>query len=207
MRHGETDWNQRHLVQGRSNTQLNENGIRLASETGRRMCMAGIRFDRAYTSPLDRAFKTGKLVLEELKKAGPVPELLCDERLKEFSFGACEGANFEKVKNDPSHELYGFLYDPERFVKAPAGGETYEDVRKRFVSFFTDVLLPLEGKAERVLVTAHGGFIRESLCYITGRKREGYRTGGKQPNCAVNILMLEDGILKLVEEGKTYYQI
>ena len=50
MRHGETDWNKKHLWQGRTDIPLNENGRYVAELT--REGLKGIPFDVAYCSPL-----------------------------------------------------------------------------------------------------------------------------------------------------------
>ena len=53
MRHGETDWNKKKLVQGRKDIPLNEYGRHLARETS--YGMRQYQIDLAYTSPLRRA--------------------------------------------------------------------------------------------------------------------------------------------------------
>lgn len=50
VRHGETCWNRESRLQGVSDIALNENGIRLAKMTGKKI--AHIPFDCAYSSPL-----------------------------------------------------------------------------------------------------------------------------------------------------------
>ena len=49
MRHGETDWNKKKLVQGRKDIPLNEYGRHLARETS--YGMRQYQIDLAYTSP------------------------------------------------------------------------------------------------------------------------------------------------------------
>lgn len=49
IRHGETQWNVEGRLQGQSDTQLNENGIRLAKVTAEGM--KDIPFDLGITSP------------------------------------------------------------------------------------------------------------------------------------------------------------
>ena len=53
IRHGQTEMNQAHALQGRSDQPLNENGIRQAQEAAKRF--GSLRFDRVYSSPLGRA--------------------------------------------------------------------------------------------------------------------------------------------------------
>ena len=60
MRHGETDWNKKKLVQGRKDIPLNEYGRHLARETS--YGMRQYQIDLAYTSPLRRAKETAEIV-------------------------------------------------------------------------------------------------------------------------------------------------
>ena len=61
IRHGETDWNAKKLLQGGSETVLNEKGRRLAVLTGE--ALKDISFDKVYSSPLHRAMETAQLVV------------------------------------------------------------------------------------------------------------------------------------------------
>ena len=62
MRHGQTDWNIRHLFQGRTDIPLNENGRYVAELT--RDGLKDVKFDVAFCSPLCRAKETAQIVLE-----------------------------------------------------------------------------------------------------------------------------------------------
>ena len=63
IRHGETDYNAKGVLQGHMDAPLNESGRSLAAIVGR--AMKGIRFDRCISSPLKRASKTAEIVLRE----------------------------------------------------------------------------------------------------------------------------------------------
>ena len=61
IRHGETAWNVEGRLQGQSDTELNENGVRLAKVTAEGL--KNIPFDLGISSPLRRAKHTAELVL------------------------------------------------------------------------------------------------------------------------------------------------
>ena len=61
VRHGETDWNRIHRVQGRTDIPLNDYGRHLARETAEGM--KDVRIDLGYTSPLLRAKETAQILL------------------------------------------------------------------------------------------------------------------------------------------------
>lgn len=83
IRHGETAWNVEGRLQGQSDTELNENGVRLAKVTAEGL--KNIPFDLGISSPLRRAKHTAELVL-----AGRNVPLTTDDRLMELSFGSWE---------------------------------------------------------------------------------------------------------------------
>lgn len=60
VRHGETDWNGAHRMQGRSDIPLNERGREQASCAAK--ALADVPFDVIYTSPLSRAEKTAEII-------------------------------------------------------------------------------------------------------------------------------------------------
>ena len=84
MRHGQTDWNKVHRLQGSTDIPLNDEGRRMALEAGKKY--KDLHIDVCYCSPLKRAQETAELVL----KGRDIP-IITDDRLREMSFGLCEG--------------------------------------------------------------------------------------------------------------------
>ena len=91
IRHGETDANKNGVLQGSSNWPLNEDGVKLAKISGENM--KGIKFDACFSSPLDRAMQTAKLILENSNND---IEIQVDNRLAEFNMGIYEGKKITK---------------------------------------------------------------------------------------------------------------
>ena len=60
IRHGKTIWNAENRLQGRTDIELNEEGIAAAKELGEKL--KNIHFDMIYSSPLKRAFNTAELI-------------------------------------------------------------------------------------------------------------------------------------------------
>ena len=214
FRHGETDWNKARRLQGQSDISLNEFGRELAVKTAD--ALKGVKFDRVFSSPLDRALETAQIIsgwesvsridtLGELATDGQrrENEIYVDDRLREINFGACEGGQFDEMKADVSHPLHNFFCHPEAYIP-PVGAESFESVVARGQAFFAEQILPLEGKCENVLVVAHGAFNRSVLNNIKGTPLQDFWAIGL-PNCAASILSLENGQLKIVEESTVYY--
>ena len=84
MRHGRTDWNDLRKLQGRTDIPLNDAGREMAEAA--RKEYADVHFDICFCSPLIRARETAEIVLRDRN----IP-IVPDDRLKEMSFGECEG--------------------------------------------------------------------------------------------------------------------
>jgi len=156
MRHGETDWNAAHRLQGRTDIPLNENGICVAKECGKKLADTG--FGLCITSPLKRAVQTASLILAENRCGRPAQQT--DDRLLEYCFGEWEG----KINKGPGYELpvpeYGMYWESlEDDRKAP--GMEGKEVLVARVREFLDELTEKYGKEDiNILIVAHGGVMR-----------------------------------------------
>ena len=199
IRHGQTPWNARKCLQGRSDVDLNENGIYLAELTGK--ALRDVTFDMAFTSPLIRAKHTAQCILAGRK--GPIIE---DERLIESSFGIYEGCCYaEENRQVPQQWIENFFHAPQDYVAAP-GGESLDDVEKRTRNFMEDICSRKELQDKTILVSTHGCALRGLLNSIRESNREDYWHGGVSKNCAVSIVTCNRGEKPvLVEENHIYY--
>lgn len=197
VRHGETAWNKQGRVQGSADIPLNEYGIELAEVTAE--ALKDIPFEVVYTSPLIRARQTAEI----LRGKRNIP-LLVDDRLQEMGFGCHEGTNIREARADETNQLHDFLEHPERYRSAD--GEDFIQVITRARSFIEEVLLPLEGRRGTVLIAAHGAFIRCFLRCVEKRPIAHFWRDKPQGNCAVSLLELKEGKLRILEEGKLYYE-
>ncbi len=183
-RHGQTDYNKKRMMQGRSDIPLNEVGI--AQATARRKTLGDIKFDAVYSSPLIRAVKTAQII-------GNVPEeeIIKDERIIEANFGKYELMNYYGT-GIPMMLYWSF---PELF-KAPEGVETIQEMIDRTSSFLKE----LEQKDyENVLVACHGGIIRPIRGYLENKK-SGIIWRPRPKNCEIFVYECIDGKHRLVED-------
>ena len=199
IRHGQTPWNARKCLQGRSDVDLNENGIYLAELTGK--ALRDVTFDMAFTSPLIRAKHTAQCIL-----AGRKVPIIEDERLIEISFGIYEGCCYaEENRQVPQQWIENFFHAPQDYVAAP-GGESLDDVEKRTRNFMGDICSRKELQDKTILVSTHGCALRGLLNSIRESNREDYWHGGVSKNCAVSIVTCNRGEKPvLVEENHIYY--
>ena len=153
IRHGQTDANLRHELQGRRDIPLNERGREQAQRVRALLDERGIFFDRVYSSPLGRAVETAQIV-----SGGSVP-VETDDRLLEMDYGPYEGMNLRK----PAPEVVTFFSD---FVRNPApdGMEQLSSVTARAGKFIEEVA---RSSGERVLVSTHAILMKGILEYLT----------------------------------------
>ncbi len=183
-RHGQTDYNKKRMMQGRSDIPLNEVGIEQARK--RRESIGDIRFDAVYASPLVRAVKTAEIIGNVKRE-----DIIIDERIIEADFGKYELKGY--LATGPKMIAYWSM--PEIFP-APKGVETIKEMRDRTSSFLKE----LEKKDyENVLVACHGGIIRALRGYLEDRKN-GIIWRPRPKNCEIFVYESINGRHRLVED-------
>ena len=193
MRHGRTDWNIVHKIQGRTDIPLNKEGIDSAKEA--REKVLACNFDVCYVSPLKRARQTAQIVTEGTDL---VPVI--DERLKELGFGDFEG--MEGAFGKPQHPLYKFFFDTEHY-EAKCGAESVEELMTRVESFYNDVLKALIEEGKNVLIVAHGALNAALITFLMGNSVKDFWAYG-QSNCSVFKFYPEDLERTKAENSPTY---
>ena len=180
VRHGKTVWNKEGKLQGTADIELAEEGIQIARERGKEYLENGICFDRVFSSPLKRAYRTACLLTE-----GQNVNVQTDDRLREICFGSGEGQLWS-VWFDKSSPYHTFFDDPGKYVP-PADGESFESVMERTRDFARSVLEPLYGSVNRILVVGHGALNAALMCYLGKYGKENYWGTGLQDNCQANV--------------------
>ena len=200
MRHGETKWNKRSKLQGQVDIPLAQEGIKQAELTAEGM--KDIPFDHIFSSPLKRAYKTAKIV----RGNRPI-EIVRDDRLKEMSFGTAEGKLVGKMMNNPAMVRYQrFRLDPAHFRPAKYG-EYFQDVLKRTDEFFQEEIVPVEGKAENILIGAHGCVVRSFILNFTKRPLSEFWKTPFGKNCSSAAFEYKNGEINMIYENKLYYEV
>lgn len=147
LRHGQTEFNLQHRVQGHCDSPLTPLGVEQARAVGGWLAAQGVCFDRMCTSPLGRAVATLEVVREELRAAGEkdLPPIEPVDGLMERSYGPFEGG--------PATDVPAELWDPGEAL-VPYGGEGSAALRERVVAAMTGIM-DAPG-AETVLAVSHG---------------------------------------------------
>lgn len=198
MRHGETVWNKEKRLQGCSDIELNEEGQRVAEETGKGLW--DIEFNTVYTSPLKRACQTAERIM-----FGKLTPIILDERIREMSFGVLEGKTIEQMTEEEKICVNQFFKCPQCYVPAE-GGERIEDAAKRAADFLQDKIEPLEKEGvKRIMIVAHGAINKAMMMYIKQQGKEFFWSGGFQKNCNAIIVDYTNGRYKVLSEENIFY--
>ena len=173
IRHGKTDWNALHKLQGRTDVPLNEEG-RLMAEKAREE-YSGVHFDVCFSSPLVRARETAEILLRDRN----IP-ILTDDRLMEMSFGSYEGQ--ENSFDIPDCPINVLFFHPEQYTSPPGGAESLDSLFARTGEFLEDRVDPLLKEGKDVLIVGHGAMNSSIVCRIRNLHRSQFWSAGIE-NC------------------------
>jgi len=184
VRHGQSQWNLENRFTGWVDVDLTAEGEAQAAKSGELIKAAGVKFDRAYTSVLTRAIRTGTIALE---KAGQgALSLVRDWRLNERHYGALTGLNkaetaakhgedqvlvWRRSYDVPPPELapggeYDFAADPRYAGASLPATESLKTTLDRVLPYWEAEIAPHLKAGETVLVAAHGNSLRAIVKHL-----------------------------------------
>jgi len=159
VRHGESQWNEKGLWTGLTDTGLTEKGKEEARFAGKKI--KGLQIDFAYTSALLRAKQTW----EEIKGVlGIDVPTFAAVALNERDYGIYTGKNKWEIKKEVGDEQFKNIR--RGWDVAIEKGESLKDVYARVIPYYqTEILSKLES-GKNVIVVAHGNSLRALVKYL-----------------------------------------
>ena len=186
LRHGQTEFNVKKLVQGRCDSPLTDLGRKQAGMAAAWLKAHGVVPDKVVSSPLGRAMDTARLVACEL--LGPDTAVEPCEGIIERCYGSFEEGPHDALPTD--------VWEPGEDL-VPFGGEGSQALQKRMVETLTN-LISAEN-VETLLAVSHGSASRQ---FIKATAPEGFGLPTKLPNCAIMIFDFDEE--KSQTEGEPY---
>ena len=183
IRHGQTEMNSVHALQGRSDLPLNDAGRQQAAEAAYKLGSCGIRFDRVYSSPLVRAVQTAEIVV-------PGTEIILDDRLIEMDYGPYEGTDLHNLPPELRTFFSDFAHNP-----APEGMEPLSSVVSRVGNFLEEI----RNLTGNTLLSTHAIAMKGALEYLTPGSA-GSWWSKFIGNCAVYGVEIKNGHFELPQE-------
>lgn len=179
VRHGESEGNQRGIIQGGLESQLTERGQRQSLALA--AALADFPVAQIYTSPALRAQSTASVLAD--KFACPIT---LDERLRERNFGLLQGLSFDEARI-AYPETMRRLAAGDPLISAPQG-ESVVDVSKRILTVLNTLALSHAG--ETVVVVTHGAALEILLWQLKGAAPDDELSRYSQQNCSYSLLEL-----------------
>lgn len=166
LRHGESQWNLENRFTGWVDVPLSARGVQEARNAGEKL--RPYRFDRAFTSVLQRANETLRLALEVIGQTTVPTEK--DKALNERMYGELQGLNkaeTAKKYGDDQVKIWRRSYDVR-----PPGGESLKDTAERVLPYYEKVIKPRLLAGETILIAAHGNSLRALVMELEQLTRE-----------------------------------
>ena len=177
LRHGQSQWNLENRFTGWVDVDLTPEGEAQARKAGELLKAAGVTFDRAYTSVLTRAIRTGEMAL---RAAGQDLAFVKDWRLNERHYGGLTGLNkaetaarhgedqvhvWRRSYDVPPPPLvpggeFDFTADPRYAGQAIPDTESLKTTLDRVRPYWEAEIAPKLKAGEDVLIAAHGNSLR-----------------------------------------------
>lgn len=176
LRHGQTEFNVKKLVQGRCDSPLTDLGRQQAGAAAAWLKAHDVVPDKVVSSPLGRAMDTADLVANELLGQNAAVEPC--EGIIERCYGTFEEGPHDALPTD--------VWDPGEDL-VPFGGEGSQALQKRMVETLTN-LISTEN-VETLLAVSHGSASRQ---FIKAAAPEGFELPVKLPNCAIMIFNFDE---------------
>lgn len=190
-RHGETEWNLRKIMQGWQDSDLTDLGRKQAKWLGNRL--SKIDFEAVYSSPLNRALETAKII-----KKDDFEEIIIKENLKEMGFGPLEGKTSVEIKKKYKDAYNNFWEKPHMYRGEVC--ESYFDVRDRVLPLMKDII---EKHDNNVLIVTHTVIIKIIMAYFDARKMKNLWDPPFMHQTSLNLIEIENNQPKIILHGDT----
>jgi 2,3-bisphosphoglycerate-dependent phosphoglycerate mutase len=160
VRHGQSAWNLENRFTGEVDVDLTPLGRQEAASAGK--AVKGIHFSQAFTSVLQRAIETLRIILEE---AGcPDLPVTRDPALNERNYGQLQGLNKAECARQYGDRQVAIWR--RSYSERPPGGESLRDTAARVIPYYTHQIAPHLQKGENILIVAHGNSLRSLMMYL-----------------------------------------
>lgn len=189
VRHGQTDFNIRQVVQGRGvNSDLNETGHQQARFLYDHY--RDVPFEVVYTSKLKRTQQTMADFM-----SGAIPHEV-RESLDEIDWGIFEGVEHHPDLQRTYYDIINSWKNGNLHIKIE-GGESAQDLSDRLQPFVQE----LKASSHRtIMVCTHGRTLRVLVCLLLNKPIEEMDDFSHENTCVYK-LQMEDGIFRIELEN------
>lgn len=153
VRHGETIFNKKNLIQGWSDSPLTKNGIGMTKKMSE--FLKDYKFKTIYSSDLNRAIDTANIINNKL-----CLEVNIEKNFRELNTGIAEGddINLHLKKYSDTFNL--------KLYKKVEGGEEWKEVLDRMITGIKKISENINEDNNKVLVVGHSLAIGALISYL-----------------------------------------
>ena len=185
VRHGETDWNRRRLIQGQTDTILNEEGEEQARIIAEKF--KNLELDLAFSSDLLRAKRTAEIIALEHQLA-----VQATERLRERKFGPLEGQPSDILLTHAKLMLT-LSEEQRKQIRIVPEAESDDEFAWRVITFLRETAIAYPEK--NILATTHSGVLRILIIHLGFMTYEEFDT----------MRFINGGYLELETDGVDFF--
>ena len=190
IRHAETDWNAKGIIQGHTDSVLTELGHLQTSALLEELSQKDHRVECIYSSPLGRAWSMGKVLAEHFDCS-----LIAEPALKEQAFGEFEGMSSADLRHSYPSEAKALFTDAQY---CPPAGESLEHASHRMMNFLTN--LEKIGQYKIVYIVTHGHVSQGILAMLSHGFIEQFPRYA-HPNASFSVLDMNKGKCEAIKWG------
>lgn len=161
VRHGQTEWNLSHKMQGHQDLPLTSLGVIQAEAL--KKAMNDVHIDVVMTSTSMRAVKTTEILTKDRDIC-----MIKSDHFREICLGIWEGRSQWEIEEEYPDQYHLFWNDPEKF--SVEGSETLGDVARRALRELHHFLSIYRGKS--LLIVSHTVLIKVLMSSFEGRPYE-----------------------------------
>jgi 2,3-bisphosphoglycerate-dependent phosphoglycerate mutase len=176
IRHGESQWNLENRFTGWVDVPLSPKGEQEAKAAGEKL--KSYKFDKAFTSVLQRAKITLKYILQASGQENIPTEF--DVALNERHYGALQGLNKAETAlkyGDEQVKVWRRSYDvpppADKTELNPEGkSESLKDTSARTLPYWEKNIFPEIKNGKNIIVAAHGNSLRSIVMHLDNLTKE-----------------------------------
>ena len=177
VRHGQTDLNAQHRMDGQADTSLTQIGLSQIEKLS--LFLSKYKIDSVYSSPLSRSLKTAEAIIKRQNTPLIIKEI---DNFREIDCGDCTSLTHnEVIQKFPQLSIeWGKNTDPPF-----PNGENLRDVEARAIPIIEQILSVDVGKT--ILISGHGSLNVAIIGHYL-QMPPAIRFKLRQDNCCLNIL-------------------
>lgn len=182
IRHCEAAGNLKKAFQGHTDCDISEDGAAQLEYLKDRF--SDIHIDKAYSSPLIRAYKTA--VVATLGKGIEVNK---DPHFAEINAGIIDGMPFTEIFS--KYPWFTDVWDNRLWEFHPEGGEAMREVYERTWAGLCEIVKNPDNEGKTILIASHGAAIRTLICRLVFNDIEKLCHTEWSGNTAVSLLIYD----------------